>query len=257
MFVLGMGLVVLGIVVGQTSVFGLPIAFLGGVGSFTGITIGAVHFMPGILGWSAPFSDRALPLSSHLATRCATRSGAPGPRIGLVIGIALVTTLTVASQTFESLIKSAQAGSATTVCWRDDRVVGDPSHIRWPHRILHRHRGGRRSEQLVAERRSALKGTWAAPSARVQQWAGSDDDSGRERPDDCGSNRCRAAARPVLRLGWCPIVAGECQQEVRGCRFRSPFRSMALRAGYSRRGASLLSTRFDHADSQGIAGLAR
>jgi putative ABC transport system permease protein len=110
MFVLGMGLVALGIIAGQNSVLGLPIAFVGGIGSFTGLTLGAQLFMPSVLrivgvlfGGSAPAK-----LAAQNALRYPERS--TRTTIGLVIGVALVTTLTVASQTFEALIQSAQAG---------------------------------------------------------------------------------------------------------------------------------------------------
>jgi putative ABC transport system permease protein len=111
LFVGGMALIGLGIAAGQTGVFGLPIAFLGGVGSFTGLTIGARMFMPVILRLVGVFFGRSAP--ANLAARNALRYPERSTRttIGLVIGIALVTTLTVASQTFESLILSAQHGS--------------------------------------------------------------------------------------------------------------------------------------------------
>jgi len=111
MFVIGIGIVGLGLVLGQNSVFGLPVAFVGGLGSFVGLTLGAHLFMPSILrlvgglfGGSAPAK-----LAAQNSLRYPERS--TRTTIGLVIGVALVTTLTVASQTFAALIQSAQAGS--------------------------------------------------------------------------------------------------------------------------------------------------
>jgi putative ABC transport system permease protein len=121
MFVVGMVVIGLGIAVGQNNVFGLPIAFLGGIGSFTGLTLGAQLFIPSVLRFVGVFFGRGAPakLAAQNALRYPERS--TRTTIGLVIGVALITTLTVASQTFQALIQTAQASQpqlfagATTV----------------------------------------------------------------------------------------------------------------------------------------------
>ncbi len=109
MFFAGMGLVILGIAVGQAGPLGLPIAFLGGIFSFTGLTLGAQLIMPPMLRLVGLFFGRAAPakLAAENALRYPERSSRT--TIGLVVGVTLVTMLSVASQTFQALIQTAQA----------------------------------------------------------------------------------------------------------------------------------------------------
>lgn len=105
------GLVVLGIgvAVGAFSPFGFPIAFLGGIGSFTGVVIGAHLVLPPLLKLTGRM------LGSSAPARMAGENGLRYPErssrttIGLVIAVTLVSTFGVAAQSFFDMIMLAQA----------------------------------------------------------------------------------------------------------------------------------------------------
>ena len=110
-FFVGLALVGIGVAAGQSGVFGLPIAFIGGLLSFVGLTLGAQLFIPWALRGVGALFGRSAPaiLAAQNAVRYPERS--TRTTIGIVIGVTLITTLTVASQTFNSLIQSAQAAA--------------------------------------------------------------------------------------------------------------------------------------------------
>jgi putative ABC transport system permease protein len=107
MVVLGVGLLGLGVLVGFVSPMGLIIAFFGGIGSFTGVVLGAHLVMPFVLravgrlfGGSAP---------SRLAAANAVRYPERSTRstIGLVIGVTLVVTFSVAAASYQAMLVDA------------------------------------------------------------------------------------------------------------------------------------------------------
>jgi putative ABC transport system permease protein len=120
---LGVGLLGLGVVVGSVSPMGLVVAFLGGVLSFTGIVLGAHLVMPFVLravgrmlGGSA-----AARLAAANAVRYPERS--TRNTIGLVIGVTLVTTFSVAAASFQSMVAHA-AGLSPEELAQADQVLG-------------------------------------------------------------------------------------------------------------------------------------
>lgn len=100
----GSGLLILGIAVGQVSPLGLLIAFLGGLGSFTGIVLGAHLVMPFALRRVGTLFGRG-PVA-RLAAANAVRYPERSTRntIGLVIGITLVVTFVVAASSYASML---------------------------------------------------------------------------------------------------------------------------------------------------------
>lgn len=107
-FVIGGGaLLALGILVGLVSPLGLFIAFFGGVGSFTGIVLGAHLVMPVVLRAVGRLLGGSA--SAKLAAANAVRYPARSTRstIGLVIGVTLVVTFSVAAASYQSMIGQA------------------------------------------------------------------------------------------------------------------------------------------------------
>lgn len=108
LLILGAFFVGLGVLAGTVSPFGVLIALVGGVVSFTGIVLGADRVIPPVLrligralGGSAPAR-----LASENALRHPERS--TRMTVGLVIGVTLVTTFAVTMQTFRDIIEAAQ-----------------------------------------------------------------------------------------------------------------------------------------------------
>jgi putative ABC transport system permease protein len=109
LFVLGMGFLGLGIVVGLVNPAGVLIGIVGGVLSFSGVVLGAHLIMPPalrlvgrLLGGSA-----ASRLAAENAVRYPERSSRT--TIGLVIGVTLVTMFAVATETYQAILHAAQA----------------------------------------------------------------------------------------------------------------------------------------------------
>ncbi len=111
--VIGIGGVLLaaGVVVGLRSPLGLVVAFLGGVVSFTGIVVGSVVLMPPALR----VVGRALGggVTARMAAQNALRYPERSSRmtIGVVIGVTLVTMLSVASESTKAVLASASGGT--------------------------------------------------------------------------------------------------------------------------------------------------
>ncbi|MFP7760635.1 FtsX-like permease family protein [Marisediminicola sp. LYQ85] len=100
----GVVLLVVGVVVGLVSPLGMFIAFFGGVGSFTGIILGAHVVMPLVLKAVGALFGRGA--AGRLAALNALRYPARSTRatIGLVIGVTLVMTFTVAAASYQQMI---------------------------------------------------------------------------------------------------------------------------------------------------------
>lgn len=105
----GLLLLVLGVLLGLATMLGFPVAFLGGLLSFTGIVIGAHRVMPPVLELSGRLLGRSAParMAAENAVRYPERSSRTA--IGLVIGVTLITTFAVASQGYSDMILRAQA----------------------------------------------------------------------------------------------------------------------------------------------------
>jgi len=106
----GGALLALGILLGLVSPFGIVVAFFGGVGSFTGVVLGAHWILPAVLrivgrafGGSAPAT-----LAGANAVRYPERS--TRTTIGLVIGVTLVTTFAVAMATYQTILLDTFGG---------------------------------------------------------------------------------------------------------------------------------------------------
>lgn len=107
-FIAGGAILIAGIIVGLTSPYGVFIAFVGGVMSFTGLVSGAQAVVPRTLTLVGRlFGTDA---TAHLATQNAVRYPDRSSRttISLVIGVTLVMTLVVALNSFRGIIETAQ-----------------------------------------------------------------------------------------------------------------------------------------------------
>ena len=108
LFVLGIGFLGLGILVGLVTPAGVLIGIVGGVLSFSGVVLGAHLVMPPALrlvgrlfGHSA-----AARLAAENAVRYPERSSRT--TIGLVIGVTLVTMFAVATESYQAILRAAQ-----------------------------------------------------------------------------------------------------------------------------------------------------
>ena len=106
--VLGTALLVLGVVLGLVSPFGVLIGLVGGIVSFTGIVLGADVVMPPVLRLVGRVfgASPAARLAAENAVRHPERSSRM--TIGLVIGVTLVTTFSVTMASYRELILAAQ-----------------------------------------------------------------------------------------------------------------------------------------------------
>lgn len=107
-FAFGTALLVLGVVLGLVSPFGVLVGLVGGIVSFTGIVLGADVVMPPVLRVVGRVfgSTPAARLAAENAVRHPERSARM--TIGLVIGVTLVTTFSVTMASYQELILAAQ-----------------------------------------------------------------------------------------------------------------------------------------------------
>jgi putative ABC transport system permease protein len=103
---LGVGAMLLaaGVVLGLVSMFGVLVALLGGILSFSGVVLGAPLFMPAILRLVGRMLGRGP--AATIAAANAVRNPARSTRatIGVVIGVTLVTMFAVAAQGYVDMI---------------------------------------------------------------------------------------------------------------------------------------------------------
>jgi putative ABC transport system permease protein len=113
LFVVGAGLLVLGVAVGLVSPYGVFIALIGGIVSFSGLVLGAHLVMPPALRVVGVLAGRSP--SARLAAQNALRYPERSARttIGLVIGVTLITTFSVALQSFAQMILVGTEGDPT------------------------------------------------------------------------------------------------------------------------------------------------
>jgi len=109
LFVLGTAGLVLGMVVGLVTPFGVFIGLIGGLFSFSGLVMGAHLVMPPALRLVGKLFGRSAParLAAENAVRYPERSSRT--TIGLVIGVTLVTMFAVATESYQQLLRAAQA----------------------------------------------------------------------------------------------------------------------------------------------------
>ena len=105
--IIGVALLVLGVVVGLVSPFGVFIGLVGGILSFTGVVLGAQVVMPPVLRLVGRLLGGSP--TARLAAENAVRNPERSSRttIGLVIGVTLVTTFSVTMQSYRELLLSA------------------------------------------------------------------------------------------------------------------------------------------------------
>lgn len=108
LFVIGGILLVLGMLLGLVSPFGVLIGVVGGIFSFTGLVLGAELVMPPALRLVGRMMGRSA--SARLAAENAVRYPERSSRttIGLVIGVTLITMFAVAASSFESMMIAEQ-----------------------------------------------------------------------------------------------------------------------------------------------------
>ncbi|HEY8590289.1 MAG TPA: FtsX-like permease family protein [Naasia sp.] len=106
---IGGALLLLSLLAGLVSPLGVLIGLVGGVISFAGVIVGATRVMPPALRLvgRALGNGPAARLAAENALRYPERSSRT--TIGLVIGVALLTTFGVGTASFEQLVRSAQA----------------------------------------------------------------------------------------------------------------------------------------------------
>lgn len=106
----GAALLVGGVVVGLLTPLGVIVSFVGGVLSFTGLSLGAVLFMPPVLRLVGRMfgSSATARLAAENALRYPERSSRMA--IGVVMGVTLVTMFAVALESAKRLITSQSTG---------------------------------------------------------------------------------------------------------------------------------------------------
>lgn len=111
LFSFGSALLVVSMVLGLIDPNAVLIGVVGGMFSFTGVVLGAEHFMPGALRLVGRLLGKgpAAALAAANAVRYPERS--TRTTIGLVIGVTLVTMFAVTMQTFQQLAMAAAAVS--------------------------------------------------------------------------------------------------------------------------------------------------
>ena len=108
LFVVGVGILLLGVAIGLVSPIGVLVGMVGGLLSFTGLVLGAHLVMPPALRLVGRMfgSSASAKLAAENAVRYPERSSRT--TIGLVIGITLVTMFAVAISSFQTIIYGAQ-----------------------------------------------------------------------------------------------------------------------------------------------------
>lgn len=109
LFVVGAGLLALGVLVGLVNPGGVLIGLVGGILSFTGLVLGAHLVMPPALRLTGRMfgSSATARLAAENAVRYPERNSRT--TIGLVIGVTLITMFAVAVESYRQMILAAQA----------------------------------------------------------------------------------------------------------------------------------------------------
>ena len=111
LLLIGVALLVFGIMVGLVTPLGVVVAFFGGLLSFTGLSLGAVLFMPPVLRLVGRLFGRSA--TARLAAENALRYPERSSRmaIGVVMGVTLVTMFAVALESVKALLIKAAGGA--------------------------------------------------------------------------------------------------------------------------------------------------
>ncbi|QLD13312.1 ABC transporter permease [Microbacterium oleivorans] len=110
LFAVGAALLALGILAGFVTPLGVVIAFLGGLASFTGLSLGATLVMPPLLRATGRLFGRsaAARLAAENALRYPERSSRMA--IGVVMGVTLVTMFAVATESVKGVMAASGGG---------------------------------------------------------------------------------------------------------------------------------------------------
>lgn len=110
LLILGAALLVFGVFVGLTSPLGVVVSFVGGLLSFTGLSLAAVLVMPPLLRLVGRLFGRSA--TARLAAENALRYPERSSRmaIGVVMGVTLVTMFAVALESVKALLTKAAGG---------------------------------------------------------------------------------------------------------------------------------------------------
>ncbi|WP_406246479.1 FtsX-like permease family protein [Microbacterium sp. M] len=111
LLIVGVALLVFGVLVGLVTPLGVVIAFFGGLLSFTGLSLGAVLFMPPVLRLVGRLfgTSATARLAAENALRYPERSSRMS--IGVVMGVTLVTMFAVALESVKALLIKAAGGA--------------------------------------------------------------------------------------------------------------------------------------------------
>ncbi|MCW4459644.1 FtsX-like permease family protein [Microbacterium sp. MPKO10] len=109
LIIVGIGCLVLGIVIGRETPWGLPVAVPGGMLSFGGVILCADRFLPAVL--RAVGSLFTMGAATRLAAANAVREPGRSSRavIGVVIGVTLIVMFSVAMETYYDVLFGAQS----------------------------------------------------------------------------------------------------------------------------------------------------
>lgn len=113
LFIIGVVLLALGILVGFVTPLGVVVAFLGGLASFTGLSLGAALVMPPLLRLTGRLFGRsaAARLAAENALRYPERSSRMA--IGVVMGVTLVTMFAVANESVKGVMNASGGGDVS------------------------------------------------------------------------------------------------------------------------------------------------
>jgi len=111
LLILGAALLVFGVLIGLVTPLGVVVAFLGGLLSFTGISLAAVVVMPPLLRLVGRLLGRSA--TARLAAENALRYPERSSRmaIGVVMGVTLVTMFAIALESVKVMLNSASGGA--------------------------------------------------------------------------------------------------------------------------------------------------
>lgn len=111
LLIVGAALLAFGVMIGFVTPLGVVVAFLGGLLSFTGLSLGAVLVMPPVLRLVGRLFGRSA--TARLAAENALRYPERSSRmaIGVVMGVTLVTMFAVALESVKALLAQAAGGA--------------------------------------------------------------------------------------------------------------------------------------------------
>ncbi|MEJ1090673.1 ABC transporter permease [Microbacterium istanbulense] len=117
LMIVGVGMLGFGVMIGMVSPLGVVVAFIGGLLSFTGLSLGAAVIMPPVLRLIGRMFGASAParLAAENALRHPERSSRMA--IGVVMGVALVTMFAVAMESAKALMMRQVEGDMTAAAF--------------------------------------------------------------------------------------------------------------------------------------------